>query len=454
MLAAAPQVKFLNHSCLTIGDGTTSILCDPWFKGAAFDNGWRLILEDSHDIAALEFDYIWISHEHPDHFSLPTLAGLKKSTTFLYQKTRDGKVAAYLRSKGHAVIEIEDGQEVKLGEMHCTLFCCDGYDSVLLTRFSDGSTFLNVNDARLELGDVIQKIRQRCSKLDSMAIQFGYANWAGNEGDGAMAMDQHKLVLDRIRLVATLLNPRQTILFAAFVYFSHEENFYWNKTFWLEPTVAALSRDMNCDIVVPIPEAIVLLNDLISSDRSVSNKAAIQFWTEQHNNLTPRDSSGVPLSVSELQESYSQFFDRLWTANDLGLARLMAPSDFTLVVDLTDLSQVVEIGLLTRRFSICEHQTPDIHVSSRTLDFLFRNKFGRGTISINSKIQFNYPTAHKFFIFFFIYYANNIGRYFRAGELSWNELATLKRLSVLRSIFRLHPDAENEFSQCLKEFAA
>jgi L-ascorbate metabolism protein UlaG (beta-lactamase superfamily) len=104
-----PQVKFLNHSCLIISDGITSILCDPWFKGAAFDNGWRLIVEESHDITEIDFDYIWISHEHPDHFSPLTLSGLTRPVKFLYQKTRDGKIAAYLKSKGHTVIELEDG---------------------------------------------------------------------------------------------------------------------------------------------------------------------------------------------------------------------------------------------------------------------------------------------------------------------------------------------------------
>ena len=452
MVAVKPQVQFLNHSCLIISDGATSILCDPWFKGTAFDSGWRLILEESHDIAALEFNYIWISHEHPDHFSPLTLAGLKKPTTFLYQKTRDGKVAAYLRSKGHSVIELEDGQPVKLGEVSCTLFFCDGYDSALLTRFSDGSTFLNANDARLELGDVIKKISARCEKLDSLAIQFSYANWAGNEGDALMAMDQHKLVLDRITLVNGLLKPRQIILFAAFVFFSHEENFYWNKNFWLKPTVMALSQEVSSDIVVPIPDCIIPISDAVSLERVRSNNEAIRFWTEHHNNLVPKDFSGIPLSVSESEESYNLFYDRLWAANDHGLATQMAPSDFALIVNLRDLALVVEIGLFTRRFSTDQRRTADVHVSSRTLDFLFRKEFGRGTISINSKIQFNYRTAHRFFIFFFIYYANNIGRFFQDGELSWNDLEALKRLSVLQSIFRLHPEAESEFLQCLRCF--
>ena len=69
-------VKFINHSSLVVEDKRTKILCDPWFKGLAFQDGWSLLLDKSHDINKIDFDYIWISHEHPDHFSIPTLSWL------------------------------------------------------------------------------------------------------------------------------------------------------------------------------------------------------------------------------------------------------------------------------------------------------------------------------------------------------------------------------------------
>jgi hypothetical protein len=51
--------------------------------------------------------------------------------------------------------------------------------------------------------------------------------------------------------------------------------------------------------------------------------------------------------------------------------------------------------------------------------FLLKNNFGRGTLTINGRIQFNYPSAHRFFIFFFVPYANNIGIHFRKG--AWTQ---------------------------------
>ena len=100
------NIKFLNHSSLLVSSREVSVLCDPWFTGTAF-NGWRLLKEDSHNINLIEFDYIWISHEHPDHFSIPTLNQLKSRKTFLYQETKDKKVSHWIRGKGHDCIEIK-----------------------------------------------------------------------------------------------------------------------------------------------------------------------------------------------------------------------------------------------------------------------------------------------------------------------------------------------------------
>ncbi|HQX07121.1 MAG TPA: MBL fold metallo-hydrolase, partial [Zoogloea sp.] len=66
----------MNHSCIVLESPGTRVLCDPWFEGTAFNDGWRLLVEHSHRIDEIPCDYIWLSHEHPDHFSIPTLRRL------------------------------------------------------------------------------------------------------------------------------------------------------------------------------------------------------------------------------------------------------------------------------------------------------------------------------------------------------------------------------------------
>ena len=82
------KIQFLNHSCILIISKEIRILCDPWFKGDAFDNGWSLLCDESHDINELDFDYIFISHEHPDHFNIPTLKSLKKEDDIYLSKNK------------------------------------------------------------------------------------------------------------------------------------------------------------------------------------------------------------------------------------------------------------------------------------------------------------------------------------------------------------------------------
>lgn len=36
---AASTLTFVNHASILVEDPTTRVLCDPWFRGAAFNDG-------------------------------------------------------------------------------------------------------------------------------------------------------------------------------------------------------------------------------------------------------------------------------------------------------------------------------------------------------------------------------------------------------------------------------
>ena len=55
------RIQFINHSCVLISTNRIKILCDPWFIGNAFDNGWSLLYDKSHDINLIDFNYIFKS---------------------------------------------------------------------------------------------------------------------------------------------------------------------------------------------------------------------------------------------------------------------------------------------------------------------------------------------------------------------------------------------------------
>ena len=67
------EIQFINHASLLVRCGSVSLLSDPEHPGDAFHKGWSLIheLQDEEIYTLLsDVSHIWISHEHPDHFSI------------------------------------------------------------------------------------------------------------------------------------------------------------------------------------------------------------------------------------------------------------------------------------------------------------------------------------------------------------------------------------------------
>ena len=108
------KIQLINHACYVVDTGSIRILCDPWLSGDIFDRGWRHLQDNNISINDIDYDYIWLSHEHPDHFSPLDLSKIKGPKTFFYQETRDKKVKNWLESKGHTVIEMEDWKPFNL----------------------------------------------------------------------------------------------------------------------------------------------------------------------------------------------------------------------------------------------------------------------------------------------------------------------------------------------------
>ena len=444
------SVKFLNHSSVIIDSGSTRILCDPWFKGAAFGNSWRLLVENSHSLNDLEYDYIFLSHEHPDHFSIPTLKELNGPKIFLYQKTQDKKVVKYLEAQGHTVIEFDHGIPNNIGDISVSIYVVDGYDSAVLFKLPNGESVLNINDCRIELDTdlVMQMKKDAGGGIDLCLMQFSYANWAGNQNDSIIPELLHTQTLDRNKIALDILKPTNHLLFASYVFFSHTENYYWNDYFWLAEMERKLSKYSKSKIIVPIPDENFLNID--NMKREYTNSSAIEFWSDAHANKIPIDDQVTHFSIEELTSGFDLFVRNVWADNSLQLAQEELKR-IPLEILVSDLDVILSLDLIEGTFSTRHRdQRFDIQVSSETVDFLFKNKFARGTVTINGRIQFNYPTAFRFFVFFFISYANNIGRTFGSGKLTKKDIYSINHTSVLSAIHEVDPAGIGELSKYLE----
>ena len=66
------SVRLINHASAKISLDNISIVSDPWYEGSVFHKGWKLIHElpiEETKIYLENTNYIYISHEHPDHIS-------------------------------------------------------------------------------------------------------------------------------------------------------------------------------------------------------------------------------------------------------------------------------------------------------------------------------------------------------------------------------------------------
>lgn len=439
------RVRFLNHSCVLVETETTRILCDPWFHGTAFDDGWRLLYEESHDINDIACDWIWISHEHPDHFSIPTLRGLTTERQFLYQETEDRKVKEYLEKRGHVVRELGDRTTTRIGDIDCTLFVCDGYDSAMLFE-ADGQRFLNTNDARVALVGLLEAIKARSVELDVLAIQFSYANWAGNPEDVVTPRVQQEIVNKRVWDTVEALQPRRTILFASFIYFSHEDNFCQNRGCAVRPAYAMLESSSTVPVVMQ-PGEVLDLRDPATDPRA--SEEAIRFWEDCYASIEVKDRDTRSYSRSQLEEEYHLFLTGHWQEHDRAYAEREFEKPIELRVSVKDHGEIYRLSLLDGTFESADGPEWDVEISSATLVFLFRNRWARGTVTISAKIRFNYETAWRYFVFFLASYAANIGRYL-GKNLKKEDYASVVHTDVLMTIIARDPRAQQGLASFLE----
>ena len=79
------QIKYLNSATVLISKDDTSILCDPWLIDGEFYGSWciypplKVKPQDFDDVNA-----IYISHIHPDHFSVKTLQKMNRKIQCIF----------------------------------------------------------------------------------------------------------------------------------------------------------------------------------------------------------------------------------------------------------------------------------------------------------------------------------------------------------------------------------
>lgn len=148
------NVTYLGHAAILLEASGQRILMDPWLTDPTYHGTWwhypPLALR-TRDLPKV--DYLYVSHEHPDHFDPPTLAQIDKNVHVLIanygrKRFRDRIAALGFRT----ITELNFGETFHCGEgVRVQLIAPDRAwdDSAILLQ--DGTTtVLNVNDCHLD----------------------------------------------------------------------------------------------------------------------------------------------------------------------------------------------------------------------------------------------------------------------------------------------------------------
>ena len=117
--------RWHNHACVEVSHAGTSLITDPWLIGSAFINGWWLKTPTREDAlnALKSSDFVYISHNHPDHLNPQTLSYLNKNTKILVPPFISRSTFKYLETLGfdnihelefQKVYELEKGFQIAI----------------------------------------------------------------------------------------------------------------------------------------------------------------------------------------------------------------------------------------------------------------------------------------------------------------------------------------------------
>ncbi len=94
------KIEYINHAFLIIKGNGFKFATDPWALGPAFGLGWWLKNKTKKNwiFELNECDFIYISHNHPDHLHQLSLSKIEKNKQFIVPKFQSNSVKKFVTS--------------------------------------------------------------------------------------------------------------------------------------------------------------------------------------------------------------------------------------------------------------------------------------------------------------------------------------------------------------------
>jgi UDP-MurNAc hydroxylase len=386
------KIKLINHAGVLIQGNGINLLMDPWTMGSAFNNGWDLFSK-SEKIDYELLTHVWISHEHPDHFSVPDVKQIIKKNPkviFLFQYTEDKRVRNFISKQGGNIIEILENQIYHFNSKDSIrVIKCGSIDSLCILHLNK-KIIINMNDCNV--GNELYKLKSiiKNLKIDCLLTQFGYASFISNPENTIARKTAAEKKLNQMSEQILFFKPEFVIPFASYMYFSNVENFYMNDMQNDISNVINEIKNKNSKPIVLYPGDIFEFTD-------IDNKIAIDRYSNDKKQIKPSHLNPT-FQLSELKLSSKNYCKRISNYHSkIGIYFVILISHFfkligknpfnKIILKISDLSQILVFNILSGLEPYSGSDRPEIELSSDSLKYTFDYDWGWQTLKINGRIR-------------------------------------------------------------------
>jgi UDP-MurNAc hydroxylase len=381
------RVTFVGHASVICDVGDVSLWSDPWLESEVFNESWALypqpILRDE---ALDRITHLWISHEHPDHLSIPTIKTLpaerRARMVALFQKHYDTEVIDWIRTQGFKEVrELPHAVWVELSS-RCRIACYQvGHmDSALAIR-GDGRTILNLNDCDVP-AVTLKRLAKTLGHVDLLLDQFSVAGWCGNPDDADRRRTAARGILGKFLRDISVINPEYVLPFASFVRFSHEENSYMNGSVNSVDDIA--SKVDESRLLVMYPGDVWNNEDDVISGSEVAKSRYRRDWSE----ITSQPvRSHEPSSMTKILDAANRRVEDMQQKYQWWILGRVPPVSFY----VTDLAQafVMDLRAGAKEVKLSEAECV-VSLGSQAAWYSFATRFGLPTLGVSGRFKINH----------------------------------------------------------------
>lgn len=381
------KITLISHASVLIETGDAAVLTDPWFTGTAFNDSWELLVPAATEV--IDYDritHMWISHEHPDHFHIPTLRAMppefKERVVVLIQKSKSTTISKALTGLGFRHIRTLGHRsfEQLTPTTNCYLYCVGQMDSALAVR-ADNQTVLDINDAEFETADC-RRVLSDLGRVDVVLNQFSIAGYTGQPD-----RERHlRALADQI--VANVcsnhadLRAGVTVPIASFVRFARPDNAYVNE-------YANTPRRLADAMAAHGHETVVLTQgESFQIGTSIDSTTALDYYDEMFAQAMVDAALSTPAPLVErddLQIAFRALAHDLHDRYPAFVLSRIAP--ITIAIADIQTNAVFDFSTQTFAWRRFDPAAADIEVNSQPLHFMLSHSYGLQTLGVSARYK-------------------------------------------------------------------